>query len=116
EYVRETDMARAYPYEGYAKIAAAGWLRLLIPEEQGGDGGDVFAYTLMCEALGRYGPDFATSIIVPMFTAQNVVHYGTPEQIETYIAPFMRGENRFVISISEPDAGSDAANTKTRAV
>ena len=35
EYIREKDMARAYPYEGYAKIVKEGWLQLLIPEEMG---------------------------------------------------------------------------------
>lgn len=115
-YVREQDMARAYPYDGYAKIAKEGWLQLLIPEEMGGLGGSVFDYTIMCEGLGRYGPDFAIAIMVPMFTAKNVVQHGSPAQQSKYLEPFMSGQARFVISISEPQAGSDAANIQTRAV
>lgn len=115
EYIRKCDMERAYPYEGYAKIARAGWLRLLIPEANGGDGGDIFDYALMCEGLGKYGFDFATAVMVSTFTAMNIVHHGTPEQKEALLAPFMRGDIRFSISISEPQAGSDAANTRTRA-
>lgn len=115
EYVRKCDMERAYPYEAYAKIAKMGWLRLLIPEEQGGDGGTVFDYALMCEGLARYGFDFATAFMVSTFTAMNICKFGTPAQRERYLAPFMRGDIRFSISISEPSAGSDAANTKTRA-
>lgn len=115
EYVRECDIDRRYPYEAYEKIARLGWLRLLIPEEQGGDGGTIFDYALMCEGLARYGFDFATAFMVSTFTAMNIVKYGTQEQREKYLAPFMRGEVRFSISISEPSAGSDAANTKTRA-
>jgi len=115
EYVRQCDIDRQYPYEAYEKIARLGWLRLLIPEEQGGDGGTIFDYALMCEGLARYGFDFATAFMVSTFTAMNIVKYGTPEQREKYLKPFMEGEIRFSISISEPSAGSDAANTKTRA-
>jgi len=115
EYVRQCDIDRQYPYEAYEKIARMGWLRLLIPEEQGGDGGTIFDYALMCEGLARYGFDFATAFMVSTFTAMNIVKYGTPEQREKYLVPFMKGEVRFSISISEPSAGSDAANTKTRA-
>ncbi len=115
EYIRKCDMERAYPYEAYEKIAKAGWLRLLIPESAGGDGGDIFDYALMCEGLGKFGFDFAAAVQVPTFTAMNIVHHGTAEQKEKFLAPFMRGEIRFSISISEPEAGSDAANTKTRA-
>lgn len=115
EYVRHCDMEREYPYEAYAKIAKLGWLRLLIPEAQGGDGGTIFDYALMCEGLARYGFDFATAFMVSTFTAMNIVKFGNTQQREQYLQPFMRGDIRFSISISEPSAGSDAANTRTRA-
>jgi acyl-CoA dehydrogenase len=115
EYIRACDGARDYPYEAYAKIAEAGWLRLLIPEAFGGDGCAVLDYILMAEGLGRFGFDFAASIVVPTFTAMNIVHYGTDTQRTKYLEPFMTGKLRFSISISEPSAGSDAAATRTRA-
>ncbi|MBP5857497.1 acyl-CoA/acyl-ACP dehydrogenase [Marivibrio halodurans] len=115
EYIREHDMERAYPYEAYERIAAEGWLRLLIPEDHGGFGGDIFDYALMCEGLGKFGFDFATSVLVPTFTAMNIVKFGTDAQKEAYLEPFMSGAIRFSISISEPSAGSDAAATRTRA-
>lgn len=115
EYVRQCDVDRQYPYEAYEKIACMGWLRLLIPEKHGGDGGTIFDYALMCEGLARYGFDFATAFMVSTFTAMNIVKYGTPEQRQQYLVPFMKGGIRFSISISEPSAGSDAASTRTRA-
>ncbi|MPS28063.1 acyl-CoA dehydrogenase family protein [Pigmentiphaga sp.] len=115
EYVRQCDIDRAYPYEAYEKVAKLGWLRLLIPEDQGGDGGTIFDYALMCEGLARYGFDFATAFMVATFTGMNIVKFGTPEQKQRYLPAFMRGELRFSISISEPQAGSDAASTRTRA-
>lgn len=115
EYIREHDMERSYPYEAYEKIANEGWLRLLIPEDHGGYGGDIFDYALMCEGLGKFGFDFATSVLVPTFTAMNIVKFGSDAQKEAYLEPFMSGAIRFSISISEPNAGSDAASTRTRA-
>ncbi len=115
EYIRKCDMNRDYPYEAYEKIAKQGWLGLLFSEEEGGAGGDIFDYTLMAEGLGKYGFDFAAAILVPTFTAMNIAKYGSPAQREKYIKPFIDGKIRFSVSISEPDAGSDASNTKTRA-
>lgn len=115
DYVQRCDSAREYPYDAYEKVAKAGWLRLLIPEEQGGDGGSIFHYALMCEGLARYGFDFATAFMVSTFTAMNIVKFGTAEQRQKYLPAFMRGDIRFSISISEPSVGSDAASTRTRA-
>lgn len=115
EYVRKCDMNREYPYEAYQKIADQGWLGLLFPEEEGGAGGDIFDYSLMAEALGKFGFDFACAVLVPTFTAMNISKFGNAAQKKKYIQPFIEGKVRFSVSISEPDAGSDAANTKTRA-
>jgi acyl-CoA dehydrogenase len=115
EYVRKCDMNREYPYEAYQKIADQGWLGVLMPEEEGGSGGDIFDYSLMAEGLGKFGFDFACSVLVPTFTAMNIIKFGTQAQKKKYVQPFIEGKIRFSVSISEPDAGSDAANTKTRA-
>ncbi len=115
EYIRKCDVEREYPYEAYDKVAKAGWLGILFPEEYGGAGGDIMDYALMCEGLAKYGFDFATGVMVATFTAMNIVKFGTDEQKERYIGPFLKGDIRFSISISEPSAGSDAAATKTRA-
>ncbi|HJP21495.1 MAG: acyl-CoA dehydrogenase family protein [Alphaproteobacteria bacterium] len=115
DYIRQCDRERQYPYEGYAKVAEQGWLGLLIPEDDGGLGGDIFSYALMCEGLGKYGFDFAAAVMVPTFNAMNIVHHGSDEQKERYLQPFLAGEVRFSISISEPGVGSDAASVTTRA-
>ncbi len=115
EYIRKCDQNRDYPYEAYDKIAQQGWLGLLFSEEEGGAGGNIFDYVLMAEGLGKYGFDFAAAILVPTFTAMNIAKYGTQAQKDKYIKPFIEGKIRFSVSISEPDAGSDASNTKTRA-
>jgi alkylation response protein AidB-like acyl-CoA dehydrogenase len=116
EYIRACDMNREYPYKGYEAIVKQDWLRLLIPEDHGGLGGTIFDYALLCEGLARYGFDFATAFMVSTFTAMNIVKFGTDAQKAKYLEPFMRGDIRFSISISEPQAGSDAASTRTRAI
>lgn len=116
EYIRTCDTNREYPYKGYEAIARQDWLRLLIPEDHGGLGGTIFDYALLCEGLSRYGFDFATAFMVSTFTAMNIVKFGNDAQKAKYLEPFMRGDIRFSISISEPQAGSDAASTRTRAI
>ena len=116
EYIRTCDMNREYPYKGYEAIAQQDWLRLLIPEDHGGLGGTIFDYALLCEGIARYGFDFATAFMVSTFTAMNIVKFGSDAQKARYLEPFMRGDSRFSISISEPQAGSDAASTRTRAI
>lgn len=116
EYIRECDMNRQYYYEGFEKLHKLGLVTMLIPEELGGMGADTMSYTLFCEAAGKYSMDFGGAIGVSQFTAQNLVHYGTPEQQERFLQPFIEGRNRFSVSISEPQSGSDAAAANTRAV
>jgi acyl-CoA dehydrogenase len=116
EYVRDCDMDRKYYSVGYAKLAASGYLGLLIPEEHGGSGGTTLAYALLCEAMGKYGVDFAVAACVSTFSAMNLIHYGTAEQIGQFIPRFLDGDVSFCVAISEPEAGSDAAATATRAI
>jgi alkylation response protein AidB-like acyl-CoA dehydrogenase len=116
EYVRDCDMERRYYTEGYAKLAAGGYLGLLIPEKHGGAGGTTLAYALLCEAMGKYGVDFAIAACVSTFSAMNLIHYGTDKQIDQFIPRYLDGSVCFCVAISEPEAGSDAAATATRAV
>ena len=117
EYIREHDMERSYYHEGYEKIVKEGWHSLLIPEELGGSGADPMSYALMCEAGARYGYDFVAAVVgTPSFTAQNLIKFGNADQLDRFIKPYVAGEIKFSIGISEPEAGSDAASTQTRAV
>lgn len=115
--VRYHDQAREFPQELYRKMAAEGWLGLLIPEEHGGLGmdSDPVMFAIFCEAIGKDTLDTAACIMTSMFTAGNVSRHGTPEQRERYLQPFLKGEAKFSISISEPQSGSDAAGARSTA-
>ena len=116
EYIRKHDEAREFPEEAYQKIADRGWLGLLIPEQYGGLDADPVMYAIFCEAIAKYSLDFAAAIMTSMFTATNIAFHGTDEQRQKYLPDFMEGKIKFSISITEPNAGSDAAGLRTRAV
>ena len=115
EYTREHDANREFPEDVFKKMARQGWLGLLVDEEDGGSAADPVMFALFCEAIGKFSLDTAACIMTSMFTATNVSRHGTPEQKKRYLEPFLAGEGKFSISISEPEAGSDAASAKSTA-
>jgi alkylation response protein AidB-like acyl-CoA dehydrogenase len=116
EYTREHDASREFPEEVFQKMAAQGWLGLLIPESDGGMATDAVMFAIFCEAIGKYSLDTAACIMTSMFTATNISRHGSLEQKRTHLVPFLQGQAKFSISISEPQAGSDAAAIKSTAV
>ncbi len=115
EYTREHDESREFPDEAYRKIADNGWLGLMIPEELGGSKADPIMFAIFCEAIAKFSLDTAACVMTSMFTANNIVAHGTPEQQAEHLPLFLEGERRFSISISEPQSGSDAAGVLTKA-
>jgi alkylation response protein AidB-like acyl-CoA dehydrogenase len=115
EYTREHDANREFPEEVFQKMAKLGWLGLLVDEEEGGSAADPIMFAIFCEAIGKYSLDTAACIMTSMFTATNISRHGTPEQKRRYLRPFLAGQGKFSISISEPDAGSDAAAARSTA-
>jgi alkylation response protein AidB-like acyl-CoA dehydrogenase len=115
EYTRKHDESREWPDQAYRKFAAQDWLGLLLPEADGGAEVDAVMYAIFCEAIAKFSLDFAACLMTSMFTATNISAFGTPEQKARYLPAFLRGDQKFSISISEPGAGSDAAAMITKA-
>ncbi len=113
EYYRRCDEERRYPYELYEKIVERGWIGVLVPRELGGLGLPPVMYCLTTEAVAKYGYDVGTAYSMSTFTFMNIVHHGSEEQRRKYIPRFLRGEVRFSFSLTEPEAGSDAASITT---
>jgi alkylation response protein AidB-like acyl-CoA dehydrogenase len=116
EYTREHDQNREFPEEVFQKMAAQGWLSLLVPESDGGMDCDAIMFAIFCEAIGKYSLDTAACIMTSMFTATNISRHGTAEQKQRLLRAFLAGQAKFSISISEPQAGSDAAAIRSTAV
>lgn len=115
-YTRRCDLEMRYPQEFWDAGVKQGFLGLMIPPEYGGMGADAIMYTIFVECLSKYSYDMGSVFHLPMFCAMNIVAHGTEEQKQRYLPRYLKGEQRFSISITEPEAGSDAASLSTAAV
>ena len=113
EYTRRCDQEKRYPQELWEAGLKQGFLSLMIPPEYGGMGSDAIMFAIFAECLAKYSYEMASVFHVSMFCANNVVKNGTEEQKQRYLPSFARGDIRFSISITEPEAGSDAASLST---
>jgi len=95
-----------------------GFLGLSYPEEYGGQGGDYYASLVLAEEIGKSNSGGLTmGIAVHTDMATPPIHlFGTEEQKQRYLVPAIKGEKISCLGITEPDAGSDVAGIKTRAV
>lgn len=116
EYTRQCDLEKHYPQELWDAGVKQGFPGLLIPEEYGGMGADAIMFTIFIECLAKYSYEMASVFHVSMFSATNILKFGTDEQKQRYLPAFVKGEQRFSISMTEPEAGSDAASITTAAV
>jgi alkylation response protein AidB-like acyl-CoA dehydrogenase len=95
------------------KIGAKGWYGLNWPAEFGGMGlGPIYQHILMdeFEYAGVQGPDLTVTSVAPM-----IMRHGTQQNREEFLPPIARGETRYAVGYSEPNAGTDLASLKTRA-
>ena len=113
----ELDRTHAVPYEIIAKLGALNLMGIPFPERYGGAGGDTLAYALTVEELTRVDSSVAITLCAhTSLGTQPVYLYGTEEQREEWMPRLCAGEILGAFGLTEPEAGSDAANTKTRAV
>lgn len=111
------DRNREFPYEIIAKLAELGFMGLPIPERYGGAGADTLTYALAVEELSR--GDASVGITVAAHTSLGTMPFltfGTEQQKQEYVPPLARGERLWSFGLTEPQAGSDAGATQTRAV
>ncbi|MDO8186125.1 acyl-CoA dehydrogenase family protein [Conexibacter sp. JD483] len=107
-----------FPDSVIARMGELGFLGLSVPEQYGGQGGDYYANLVLAEEMaGAHSGGLAMGVAVHTDMATPpILAFGTEEQKQQYLAPAMRGEKIASIGITEPDAGSDVAGIKTRAV
>ena len=114
---REYDEAEKFPREQLKGLAELGLLGMIIPEEYGGAGFDSVSYALALEEISK--ADSSVAVIVSVTNSvccYPIFSFGSEEQKQEYLVPLARGEKLGAFCLSEPQAGSDAANQKTRAV
>jgi alkylation response protein AidB-like acyl-CoA dehydrogenase len=107
-----------FPDSVIQRMGELGFLGLSVPEQYGGQGGDYYANLVLAEEMAGArcgGLAMGVAVHTDMATPP-ILAFGTEEQKQAYLAPSMRGEKIACIGITEPDAGSDVAGIKTRAV
>ncbi|MYF06827.1 MAG: acyl-CoA dehydrogenase [Rhodospirillaceae bacterium] len=112
----ERDRTGETPRGLLAEMGALGFMGMTIPEEWGGAGADTVAYVLAMEEIA--GGDGGVSTVMSVNNspvAAALFGYGSTEQKERFLKPLARGEINAAFSLTEPQAGSDASNLKTRA-
>lgn len=113
----EVDRTSRFPKEVFKKMGELGLLGIPFPEEYGGAGGDTISYALAVEEIGKAcggtGLSYAAAISLG---ASPIYYFGTQEQKEKWLVPMAMGETLGSFGLTEPNAGSDAGGTRTKAV
>jgi alkylation response protein AidB-like acyl-CoA dehydrogenase len=109
------DAEDVYPGGVFAALADQGYYGLPFDESLGGGGYGAVEMAIIGEELGRPGLDLAGGYGLTVFAGLNLVRHGSDDQVARHIPAMLRGEERYAIGITEPDAGSDVAAIKTRA-
>jgi short/branched chain acyl-CoA dehydrogenase len=112
----ELDREARFPYELVSGLAELGMMGVPFPEEVGGAGGDTLSYALGVEELARV--DSSVAITVAAHTSLGTMPiflYGSERQRTEWLPDLTSGRRLAAFGLTEPDAGSDAAATRTRA-
>jgi short/branched chain acyl-CoA dehydrogenase len=112
----ELDREKRFPYEIVAKMGELGWMGIPFPEDVGGAGGTTLQYALAVEELTRVDSSVAITMCAHTSLGTQPIHlFGSPEQRERYLPDLCAGRKLAAFGLTEPEAGSDAGNTRTRA-
>src|SRR3954463_16051812 len=112
----ELDREKRFPYEIVAKMGELGWMGIPFPEEVGGAGGTTLQYAIAVEELTR--ADSSVAITMCAHTSlgtQPIYLLGSDDQKERLLPDLCAGRKLGAFGLTEPEAGSDAGNVKTRA-
>jgi len=104
-----------FPKELIKKMADLGFMGLHYPEEVGGSNVGYLAFVLTLEELNRVSSAAALHVCTVALSGSSIFLFGTEEQKQRWLAPFIRGETQNAFASTEPGAGSDAAGIKTTA-
>jgi len=118
EYWREKDLKEEFGEEFYKAIGKAGFTGMVIPEKYGGAGKGVTELLIAMEGLAANGCGMAGIwylVITEDFGGISIIRHGTEAQKEKYLPRIASGDIEFCMGLTEPDAGTNTLNTKTRA-
>jgi short-chain 2-methylacyl-CoA dehydrogenase len=112
----ELDREKRFPYAIVAAMGELGWMGIPFPEEVGGAGGTTLQYALAVEELTRVDSSVAITMCAhTSLGTQPIYLFGSEEQKAALLPDLCAGSKLGAFGLTEPEAGSDAGNTRTRA-
>ena len=117
EYWLERDRSGEFPQDFFEALVDGGWLGIAMPTEYGGAGLGITEATVMMQAIAESGAGMtgASSVHIPVFSVQPVVLFGTEAQKRRILPRVVAGEDRVCFGVTEPNAGLNTTEIKTRA-
>jgi acyl-CoA dehydrogenase len=116
-YWFDKDSTGGFPEDFFQAFAASGWLGICIPEAYGGVQLGVTEAAIMMQTIAQSGAGLsgASALHMNIFGLNPVVKFGTAEQKARMLPPLVAGRDKACFAVTEPDAGLDTLNLKTRA-
>jgi alkylation response protein AidB-like acyl-CoA dehydrogenase len=115
-HAAEWDEQHRFPVELVPRMGELGLFGLVVPEEFGGSGGDFTSLCVAIEELGRVDQSVGITLSAGVGLGINpILSFGTPEQKERWLPDLVAGRALAAFGLTEPEAGSDAGATRTRA-
>jgi short-chain 2-methylacyl-CoA dehydrogenase len=115
-HVAQWDREHHFPVELIAKMGELGLFGLAVPEEYGGTGGDFTSICVAIEELGRVDQSIGVTLEAGMGLGINpILNFGTEQQKQRWLPDLAAGRALAGFGLTEPEAGSDAGATRTRA-
>jgi short-chain 2-methylacyl-CoA dehydrogenase len=112
----ELDRTHSFPYEIVRRLGELDLMGIPFPEQYGGAGSDSLAYALAVEELARVDSSVAITLCAhTSLGTQPIYLFGSEAQKQQWLPPLCSGERLGAFGLTEPEAGSDAGNTRTRA-
>ena len=112
----ELDRESRFGYDIVRQMGELGLFGLPFPESVGGQGGDFLSYCIAIEEISRADAGVGITLEAAVsLGAAPIVNFGTKAQKEAYLPDLLAGKKLWAFGLTEPDAGSDAGGTKTRA-
>ncbi|HVX20597.1 MAG TPA: acyl-CoA dehydrogenase family protein [Acidimicrobiales bacterium] len=115
EVVRAWDDKGEYPDGFFRRLAEGGFFAMPFRSELGGADAGPEEMVVVAEELGRAGMDIAAGFGVTVFLGLTIQDHGTDDQRQRFLPALLSGERRMSVSMTEPEAGSDAAAIRTSA-
>lgn len=118
EYWAEKDAAHEFPWDFYEAMAEGGWVGIAIPEEFGGGGQGITEASIMLEEIAASGAAMngCSAVHLSVFGMEPVRKYGSPELAAEVLPRVASGDLHVAFGVTEPDAGTDTTQIRTRAV